>query len=227
MLVGCWWPFNHAASGQSFKSQFASLQLLIYGVICVTTEIPLCHWLYHREQHSGWSRALDVRLEKVPLGQMLEDIAVTWKPLYEWTSAVQGMKRPHNPHVRFWADLILNPPKSTWSPSSFVLCSSHRVPLHCVVFHFTRVVRASVKAQTDVFTPAGARAVSADGGGFPDGVGGGLMTRSATSLLDYDFGIMSALTQRGKKKTAWFLTPCGTAATYVNGSQLYGLVLIR
>lgn len=175
-------------------------------------------WLYHREQHSGWSRPFDVRLEKVPLGQMLEDIAVACKPLYEWTSTVQGMKRPHNPHVWFWADLILNPPKSTWSPPSFVLCSSHRVPLHCVVFHFTRVVRVSVKAQTDVFTPAGARAVSADGGGFPDDVGGGLMTRSATSLLDYDFGIMSALTQR-EKKTAWFLTPCGTAATYLNGGQ--------
>lgn len=147
------------------------------------------------------------------------------RPIYEWTSVVQGMKRPHNPHVRFWADLILNRPKSTWSPFSFVLCSSHRVPLHCVVFHFTRVVRVSVKPKRMCSLLWG-QELCADGGGFPDDVGGGLMTRSATSLLDYDFGIMSALTQRGKK-TAWFLTPCGTAATYLNGSQLYGLLLIR
>lgn len=41
--------------------------------------------------------------------------------------------------------------------------------------------------------------MSSGGGGVPDDVGGGLTTRSATSLLDYDFGIMSALTHRGKK----------------------------
>lgn len=51
-----------------------------------------------------------------------------------------------------------------------------------------------------MFTPAEGRGEGGgDGGGFPDDVVGGLTARSATSLIDYDFGIMSAFTQRGKK----------------------------
>lgn len=38
-----------------------------------------------------------------------------------------------------------------------------------------------------------------DGGGFPDDVVGGLRARSATSLLDYDFRIMSVFTHRMEK----------------------------
>lgn len=40
---------------------------------------------------------------------------------------------------------------------------------------------------------------------WPDHAGGGLTARSATSLLDYDFGIMSVLTQREKKQPGFNL----------------------
>lgn len=71
-------------------------------ILChMHTEILLYRCLYHMVRQSVWSRPFDVMLGRLPLGQMQEDIAVTRKPLYEWTSVVQRMKRPHNPHVRF------------------------------------------------------------------------------------------------------------------------------
>ena len=96
------------------------------------------HW-------SIWSRPFDVTSARLPLVQMLEDIAVTCKPLYEWTSVVQRMKRPRNPHVRSPTDLILNPPSSTWSPSSSVLVTNRPPSSAAQVFHFIRVAGVGVK----------------------------------------------------------------------------------
>lgn len=67
-----------------------------------------------------------------------------------------------------------------------------------------------------MFNPTGGG--SADGGGFPDDDVGGLMARSATSVLDYDFLDYVCIYPN---ETTWLLTPCGLAPA-LNESQFTG-----
>lgn len=147
--------------GHWFKSQFGGIQW--------ETARTIRKGSIHR---SVWSRPFDVISGRLPLVQMLEDIAVTCKPLYEWTSVVQRMKRPHKPHVRSPTDLTLNPSSSTWSPSSSVLFTNRSPrsvlppPSVAKVFHFIRVARVSVKPERMCSLLLGR-----EGGGCGDGRG--------------------------------------------------------
>lgn len=120
------------------------------------------------------------------------------------------MKRPPHLNVRFWYKTHPNP---------FDLA----LPSSCVLFrwagcHVITVVRGSVKPKRMFSLLWGQKPWAVMTEAWPDHAGGGLTAHSATSLLDYDFGVV-CIDPEGKK-TTWFITYCKTAVTYLNESKI-------
>lgn len=154
-----------------------------------TPKAKSCFLTAYQLHHCGccleWHSSRNVR--------SCRDVQAT--PMNEWATSIQRMKRPNDLCGRFLSRSDRKPARTHLIPPLL-----HPAPPPSLRGDFSTAgggrvrggaCEGQLKAQTDVFTPA--RVKSCEQwwlGLFSDAVGG-LMIPSATSLQDYDFGIMS------------------------------------